>query len=233
MTGELPFAEASERNKTPILEALLSLLPARGHLLEIGSGTGQHAVHFAPRFARLCWQPSDRREYLAGLNARIRADGPPNILPAIELDVCRVWPDRSYAAVFSSNTAHIMSWPAVCAMFSGVGRRLAGGGAFCLYGPFNVDGCHTSASNEEFDRALRARDPDMGLRDVGALDSLARDRQMALTERIPMPANNQLLVFRSFQKKGPDTIFRPRTWDVLNPSAKNVSGPFFTQAVIT
>jgi SAM-dependent methyltransferase len=196
MTGELPFAEASERNKTPILEALLSLLPVRGHVLEIGSGTGQHIVHFAPHFPRLCWQPSDRPEYLADLNARIRADGPPNILPAIELDVCGAWPDRGYAAVYSSNTAHIMSWAGVCAMFSGVGRRLAGGGAFCLYGPFNVDGSYTSESNGEFDRALRARDPDMGLRDVEALDSLARERQMALQERIPMPANNQILVFR-------------------------------------
>jgi SAM-dependent methyltransferase len=199
MTGELPFAEACERNKTPILEALLSLLPARGHVLEIGSGTGQHVVHFAPRFDRLCWQPSDRPEYLAGLNARIRAEGPPNILPAIELDVFSAWPDREYAAVYSSNTAHIMSWPAVCAMFAGVGGRLAGGGAFCLYGPFNVDGGYTSASNREFDRALRARDPDMGLRDVESLDSLARERQMALTERLPMPANNQLLVFRNIR----------------------------------
>lgn len=196
---ELPFAEACERNKTPILEALLPLLPARGHVLEIGSGTGQHVVHFAPRCARLCWQPSDRAEYLAGLNARIRAEGPPNILPAIELDVFGAWPDREYAAVYSSNTAHIMSWPAVCATFAGVGRRLAGGGPFCLYGPFNDGGTYTSNSNEEFDRALRTRDPEMGLRDVEALDALGREHQMVLQQRIAMPANNQLLVFRSMR----------------------------------
>jgi hypothetical protein len=201
---DLPFAEACERNKTPILEALLSLLPTRGHLLEIGSGTGQHAVHFAPRFARLSWQPSERPEHLAGLNARIRAEGAPNILPAIALDVFAAWPDREYVAAYSSNTAHIMSWPAVCAMFVGIGRRLAGGGPFCLYGPFNEGGACTSTSNEEFDRALRSRDPEMGLRDVEALDALGREHRLALQQRIAMPANNQLLVFR---KKGAGYIF--------------------------
>lgn len=204
MSEALPFAEACERNKAPILEALLSLLPARGHLLEIGSGTGQHAVHFALRFARLSWQPSERPEHLAGLNARIRAEGGPNVLPAIALDVFEAWPDRGYVAAYSANTAHIMSWPAVCAAFAGVGRRLAAGGPFCLYGPFNEGGAYTSNSNEEFDRALRSRDPGMGLRDVEALDALGREHRMALQQRIAMPANNQLLVFR---KKGAGYIF--------------------------
>ena len=196
MTLELPFAEACERNKSPILDSLRTLLPGRGRVLEIGSGTGQHVVHFAPGFERLSWQPSERRELLPGLNARIRSEGCVNVLPAIELDVFGAWPDHEYAAAYSANTAHIMSWPGVCAMFSGVGRRLHGGGPFCLYGPFNIGDRFTSASNEEFDRALRQRDPDMGLRDVEALDSLARGHQMALQERIRMPANNLLLVFR-------------------------------------
>lgn len=197
MPSQLPFAEACERNKAPILACLERLLPARGLVLEIGSGTGQHVAHFAPRFARLSWQPSERSESLPGLNARIRAEACANVLPAIELDVFGAWPDREYAAVYSANTAHILAWRGVCAMFSGIGPRLHGGGPFCLYGPFNIGGRFTSASNEEFDRALRDRDPDMGLRDVEALDSLAGDHQMTLQECIRMPANNLLLVFRS------------------------------------
>jgi SAM-dependent methyltransferase len=196
MTLELPFAEACERNKTPILNCLRKLLPRRGWVLEIGSGTGQHVVHFAPRFERLSWQPSERRDLLPGLHARIRSEGCVNVLPAIELDVFGVWPDQEYAAAYSANTAHIMSWPGVCAMFSGVGRRLRSGGPFCLYGPFNIGGRFTSASNEEFDRSLRERDPGMGLRDAEALDSLAQDHQLVLQGRLQLPANNLLLVFR-------------------------------------
>ena len=196
--ADLPFADACERNKTPILEVLLPRLPGRGIMLEIGSGTGQHVVFFAPRFPRLGWQPTERGELLAGLNARIRAEGAPNVLPAIELDVGGVWPDRRFASVFSANTAHIMGWPAVCDMVAGIAPRLEPGGAFLLYGPFNVGGRPTSESNAEFDRQLRARDPEMGLRDTEALDALARRHGLMLRERIGMPANNQVLVF------GPD-----------------------------
>jgi SAM-dependent methyltransferase len=196
MTADLPFAEACERNKAPILAKLERVLPVRGRVLEIGSGTGQHVVHFAPLFPRLSWQPTERAEYLDGLNARIRQQGAMNILPAIELDVEGVWPDHHFAAAYSSNTAHIMSWEAVSAMIAGVGARLRRGGVFCLYGPFNAGGCYTSPSNEEFDRQLRARSPVMGLRDVQALEALARRHQLELSERLQLPANNQLLVFR-------------------------------------
>jgi hypothetical protein len=193
--ADLPFAEACERNREPIIEALLPRMPERGIVLEIGSGTGQHVVFFAPRFSRVSWQPSDRREHLPGLDARIRAEGGPNVLPAIELDVGGVWPDRHYSAVYSANTAHIMGWPKVCDMVSGIGRRLEPGGAFFLYGPFNVGGKATAESNAEFDRQLQARDTVRGLRDVEALDALARQHRMKLAERVAMPANNQLLVF--------------------------------------
>lgn len=202
MSVDLPYAEACERNKAPILDALRPRLPRRGHVLEIGSGTGQHVVHFAPQFGRLSWQPSERAELLPGLNARIRLEGGTNVLPAIELDVRGAWPDREYAAAYSANTAHIMGWPEVCAMFAGVGRRLAPGGVFCLYGPFNVGGNYTAPSNAAFDRQLQARDPAMGLRDTDALDSLAREHQMELEERVPLPANNQLLLFRSGRSHG-------------------------------
>jgi SAM-dependent methyltransferase len=191
-----PFSEAAERNKVPILGALGRLLPARGRVLEIGSGTGQHVVHFAPAFPRLSWQPTEQREHLEGLNARIRLEGPPNVLPAIELDVTGPWPDYCFEAVYSSNTAHIMPWDLVQAMFAGVSARMAPRGIFCLYGPFNVDGEFTSASNQEFDRQLRERDRAMGLRDVGALATLAGEQRMRLEECCPLPANNQLLVFR-------------------------------------
>ena len=178
------------------MQAMLPWLPARGHVLEVGSGSGQHVVHFAPHFDRLTWQPSEQREHLAGLNARIAQAAAVNVLPAIELDVQSLWPDRQYVAVYSANTAHIMSWPAVCATFAGVGRRLVREGVFCLYGPFNVNGSYTAPTNEAFDHQLRARDPEMGLRDLGALESLAEKHHMALEERIALPANNQLLVFR-------------------------------------
>jgi len=192
----LPSSDAAERNKGPILQELMSLLPNRGHVLEIGSGTGQHVVHFAPAWPRLTWQPTERREHLGGLNARVRLEGPTNVLPAIELDVMAAWPDRDFVAAFSSNTAHIMPWEAVCAMFAGIAPRLAAQGAFCLYGPFNVGGSYTAASNEAFDRDLRNRDPAMGLRDIEALADLAGKNGMVLLERRQLPANNQLLVFR-------------------------------------
>lgn len=196
----LPFSEASERNKAPILEALLTRLPARGRVLEVGSGTGQHVVHFAPAFPRLSWQPSEQREQLESLNARIRLQGCSRILPAIELDVSRAWPDHLYDAVYSANTAHIMSRELVECLFVGLAPRLVPGGLFCLYGPFVVSGRHTSESNAEFDRQLRLRDSSMGLRDVDDLVGLASCSGLRLEERLQLPANNQLLVFRRQQE---------------------------------
>jgi hypothetical protein len=196
MSAELAFAEACERNKGPILEALGPRLPGRGRVLEIGSGTGQHVVHFAPHSQRLSWQPTERREQLAALNARIDLEGRANVLPAIELDVFGPWPDRLYEATYSANTAHILSWAGVCALFAGVGPRLPTGAPFFLYGPFNVNGAYTSPGNESFDCQLRERDPEMGLRDIDALEGLGREHQLTLSERVALPANNQMLVFR-------------------------------------
>jgi len=195
----LPYSESCERNKAPILEVLQQLLPSCGKILEIGSGTGQHIVHFAPHFPVLQWQPSDRDEYLQGLTARVAYEGSPNILPPIKLDVLDEWPDGVFAAAYSANTAHIMGWDAVCATFTGLGAHLGPGGLYCLYGPFNQDGRFTADSNREFDSHLRNRDPQMGLRDLEALESLANRNQMVLHKQFPMPANNQILVFR---KKG-------------------------------
>jgi len=113
MTSCLPFSEACERNKAPILKVLGRVLPTRGQILEIGSCTGQHLVFFAPAFSSLCWQPSDQQEYIEGLSARISGEGSPNIFDPIELDVMNSWPDQFFDAVYSSNTAHIMSWESV------------------------------------------------------------------------------------------------------------------------
>ena len=196
MNDGLTFSAASERNKAPILDVLRKVLPAEGKVLEIGSGTGQHIVFFAPVFAQLTWQPSDQSGNLNGLKYRVRKEGSSNILHALELDVLGCWPDSKFDAVFSSNTAHIMSWQAVCAMFAGVADVLPPGGVFCLYGPFNEGGMFTSSSNEQFDSDLRARDPMMGLRDSAALELLAGRHQINLMKKFQLPANNQMLVFR-------------------------------------
>jgi len=192
----LPYSESCERNKAPILEVLQRLLPSGGNILEIGSGTGQHIVHFAPHFPALQWQPSDRDAYLQGLTARVQREGSPNILPPVKLDVLEQWPEGIFDAAYSANTAHIMGWDAVCATFTGLGAHLAVGGLYCLYGPFNQDGRFTSDSNRVFDSHLRSRDPEMGLRDLEALDSLASRNQMIFQKQFSMPANNQILVFR-------------------------------------
>ena len=195
MTFDLPYSEACERNRKPILDVLRQVLPDKGSLLEIGSCTGQHLVFFAASFPGISWQPSDQAEYLGGLTARISQQGTKNILEPVELNVLQHWPEQFFDAVYSANTAHIMSWDAVCAMFAGVGDALLPGGVFCLYGPFNVDGRFTSASNEAFDLSLRARDAAMGIRDLEALESLAQSNNMVIDRQYQLPANNCLLVF--------------------------------------
>ncbi len=192
----LPGSAASDRNKQPILEQLLRLMPADALVLEIGSGWGQHAVFFCQAMPGLAWQPSDRREELPVLRQRLEREGSPRIRTPVPLDVLdNCWPAGEFEAVFSANTAHIMSWPGVCATFEGVGACLVAEGLFFLYGPFNIGGRFTASSNEAFDHGLRTRNPEMGIRDLEALESLACNHQMKLQERISMPANNFLLVF--------------------------------------
>lgn len=195
MPHDLPFAPASERNKQPILEVLQRELPSSGLILEIGSGTGQHVVHFSQNLPELQWQPSDQAKNLPGLQGRLDQEAGANVLPAIQLDVAGDWPKIEVAAIFSANTAHIMSWPEVVHMFDGVAVLLKPAGVFCLYGPFNENGEFTSASNQQFDQQLRSQKPSMGLRDVAELEKLAQQRQLHLQQQIAMPANNQVLVF--------------------------------------
>ncbi|MDX1554421.1 MAG: DUF938 domain-containing protein [Xanthomonadales bacterium] len=197
--GGLAFSDACERNKHPILEVLEQHFPKRGFVLEIGSGTGQHVVYFAEKMTTLKWQPSDLAENLPALVERVEAEGGDNVKPPIALDIRdgdeAGWPERVLSAAFSANTAHIMSWSTVRTMFEGVGKRLKERGVFCLYGPFNDHGKYTSDSNRAFDLQLKSQDPEMGLRDVKSLETLAEKFNMRLADQVRMPANNHTLVF--------------------------------------
>lgn len=193
----ISFSSAAERNRQPILDQLEVLIPHHGSVLEVGSGTGQHAVFFTQKLPDLLWQPTDREENLAGLAARFEAEGNDNILPPLQLDViCDPWPGYIYDAAFSANTAHIMPWDAVVAMFAGVSAHLETHARFCLYGPFNIDNCFTSQSNAHFDASLRARDSRMGIRDMAMIESLANVHDMPLELKLAMPANNFILGFK-------------------------------------
>jgi cyclopropane fatty-acyl-phospholipid synthase-like methyltransferase len=193
----LTVAEACERNKGPILEVLRTELAACGSVLEIGSGTGQHAVHFAAGLPHLLWQPSELPEQLPPLAERMRLQGGENLSAPLALDVCDdPWPVTAVDAVFSANTLHIMAWSAVREFFRGVGGVLRSPGVLCVYGPFRLHGAHTSDSNAEFDRWLKARDPVSGIRDVEALDALARGAGLQFCADHAMPANNRTLVWR-------------------------------------
>jgi len=192
----LPFSAACERNKDPILEVLRVRLAARAQVLEVGSGTGQHAVHFSRALTHLVWHPTEQLAYLADLAERVKLEGPHNLRVPTLLDVRQaVWPLRAVDAVFTANTLHIMSWDEVMALFRGIGTVLAPGGALCIYGPFRYQGRYTSDSNREFDRMLQERDPHSGIRDIDAVSSLAGQYGMELDADHDLPANNRLLVF--------------------------------------
>jgi SAM-dependent methyltransferase len=192
----LPFSAACERNKAPILDVLRIRLADRSQVLEIGSGTGQHAVHFARALNHVTWHPTEQLAYLADLTERVKLDGPANLRAPAQLDVRQaVWPVRSVDVIFTANTLHIMSWAEVLCLFRGVGSVLAPGGVLCIYGPFRYDGRYTSDSNQEFDRMLQERDPNSGLRDILAVTSLAWQYGLRLEEDYVLPANNRLLAF--------------------------------------
>lgn len=192
-----PFSQACENNRAPILAVLARVFATRRRVLEIGSGTGQHAVYFAADLPHLAWQPSDVAENLPGIRRWIAEAGLANVRAPLALDVNDdPWPQSRYDAVFSANTAHIMHWPEVERMLARAAHALRPGGLFLLYGPFNYGGRFTSESNAQFDASLRARDPGMGIRDFESVDAAARAQGLALAEDNAMPANNRLLVWR-------------------------------------
>lgn len=198
---EKPFAPSCERNRDPILAMLREHFADSRHVLEIGSGTGQHAVHFAAAMPWLTWQCTDRAENLPGAVQWLNEAALPNTPTPIELDVATApWPMQAFDAVFSANTLHIMGWAEVELFFEGVGRlgerARSSGFTLALYGPFNYGGAYSSDSNRDFDVWLHARDTRMGIRDFEAVDALAQGAGLALVDDIAMPANNRLLVWR-------------------------------------
>lgn len=191
-----PFSEYAERNGVPILTVLRNEFANSTKVLEIGSGTGQHAARFAKELPFLQWQTSDRNENHDGIRAWVNDSGLTNLLPPLSLDVLSSnVAAASCDAVFSSNTAHIMSIEAVQKMFEIVGNALTAGGVFCLYGPFRQGGEFNTPSNAAFHRTLRSRNPEMGIRDIETLDDYARDNNMVRARLYAMPANNHIAVW--------------------------------------
>lgn len=204
MSDGKPYAEACDRNGGPILEVLQRYFADRRHVLEIGAGTGQHAVRFARALAQLIWQTSDVEENLPGIRLWLEDAGLPNLPPPLALDVCGTWPgglggsgaSARFDAVFTANTLHIMSWEAVQCLFAALPAVLSENSVLAVYGPFNYDGAFTSPSNAAFDAWLKQRSAHSGIRDFAAVDELARSIGFKLLEDHPMRANNRTLVWR-------------------------------------
>lgn len=195
--AEKPFAVYADRNGGPILDVLTDEFATVKRVLEIGSGTGQHAARFSAAMPHLAWQTSDLIENHPGINAWVDETNLTNLLPPLALDVRNgEIPSDAYDGVFSANTAHIMSFAAVTRMFALVGQGLAASGVFCLYGPFRQQGNFNTESNAAFDQSLRSRDPDMGIRDLEDLDALAADNGMQRQRLYAMPANNHIAVWQ-------------------------------------
>jgi cyclopropane fatty-acyl-phospholipid synthase-like methyltransferase len=192
-----PFSESSAENREPILAVLREVFANCSKVLEIGSGTGQHAVYFGAELSHLNWQTADLPQHHAGIRMWLDEVALPNVLAPIALDVNRSdWLDGRYDAVFSANTLHIVSWPEVEKFFAGVGKVLQPGGVLAIYGPFNYNGQFTSPSNARFDQWLKQRDPASGIRDFESVDALARAQNLILQWDIAMPVNNRTLVWR-------------------------------------
>ena len=191
-------APAVARNRDPILAVLRRVLPARGLVLEIASGTGEHAVHFAAGLPGVIWQPTDPDAVaLRSIAAWRETARLPNVLGPIQLDVTApTWPVQQADAMVCINMIHISPWRAAEALMSGAERVLASGGVLFLYGPYKEGGVHTASSNEAFDISLRARNPAWGVRDLEDVKALAARQGLEFVERIAMPANNLSVVFR-------------------------------------
>lgn len=197
MGAHKPYAPACDRNREPILAVLREHFADRRHVLEIGSGTGQHAVHFAGALPHLTWQTSDRAANLPGIRMWLDEAGLSNTPLPIELDVNDGWPAKTYDAVFSANTLHIMGWDDVVRLFAALPRVTSADTILAIYGPFNYGGRFTSDSNASFDARLKGEDPSQGIRDFEAVEPLARAAGFTLVHDRAMPANNRTLVFRS------------------------------------
>ncbi|WP_299585127.1 DUF938 domain-containing protein [uncultured Microbulbifer sp.] len=199
--ASLPDAPACARNRDPILSHLRRLLANSRQVLEVGSGTGQHAVYFAPRLPHLIWQTSERAEILPGVRAWLDSEPAPNLRQPLTLDVDAEWPELSFDSVFTANTLHIMSRESVQLFFRKLARILQPAGLLVVYGPFKIGGGFIGPTNADFDAQLKARNPNSGLRDLEWLDQLAAEAGMCREEFNYLPANNQLAVWRKDDNK--------------------------------
>ena len=194
-------AESCERNKVPILEVLKPIFADRNTVLEVGSGTGQHAVFFGESMPHLTWQTSELPGNHPGIQAWLDEANLSNVLPPLALDVREnAWPIEKVDAIYTANTLHIVSWEAVESFFAGVGRILEPGGLVAIYGPFNYGGNFTSESNAKFDLWLKDRDPLSGIRDFEAIEALALGVGLKLVQDYEMPANNRILFWQRMTK---------------------------------
>ena len=206
-----PRSEACERNRDPILKVLMQWFLEPGTALEIGSGTGQHAVYFAKHMPHVTWLSSDLDDNRPGIRSWVADAQLPNLPPPLRLDVSDpAWPVERTQYVFSANTAHIMNWNQVQAMFAGIGKTLGPKGVFCLYGPINHKGEFTSDSNRAFDSLLRSQNAEMGVRDDTALITLARRNNLQLVGDYWLPANNRTLVWVKQEGSATDATARNR-----------------------
>jgi SAM-dependent methyltransferase len=193
---ERRHAPAAERNRGPILDVLARVLPARGTVLEMASGTGQHVAHFAAALPGLVWLPSESDSQLHTSIAAWTA-GLSNVRPPIALDATAAgWPVAALDAVYAANLVHITPWEVCLGLLAGAGRHLVPGGLLVLYGPYRIDGEHTAPSNAAFDQQLRRSDPRWGVGDLEAVRDAGKPHGLRLEERVAMPANNQTLIFR-------------------------------------
>ena len=196
MTTDKPFSPACERNREPILAVLRERFADRRHVLEIGSGTGQHAVHFAAALPHMVWQTSDVANHLPGIRMWLDEAALPNTPLPLTIDVNDTLPAGRYDAVFSANTLHIMGWPEVQRLFAQLPAVMEPGALLTVYGPFNRDGRFSSPGNAAFDADLRAGDPRCGIRDVEAVAALATVAGLTLLEDRAMPANNRCITWQ-------------------------------------
>ena len=190
------YSSSCVQNQEPILKIIKPLLLEKYTVLEVGSGTGQHAVFFAEHMPHLNWQASDQAQYLSSINAWVDEAKLNNTPPAINLDVTQAWPALEFDVIFSANTTHIMSWEMVVDFFQGVGESLGENGLFILYGPFNYHQQYTSQSNADFDMWLKNRDPNSAIRHFEALMELAKKAKLTLLKDYEMPANNRILCWK-------------------------------------
>jgi len=191
-----PYSDSCDQNREPILAVIAPLFLTANSVLEIGSGTGQHAIYFAEKMQHLTWHTSDCSGNLQGINMWLTEAQLPNVVAPIELDVsASKWPLMSVDAIFTANSLHIMHQPDVVNLIAGAGQLLPHGGSLVIYGPFNYNRQYTSESNARFDQWLKARDPGSGIKHFEEVVALANDYDMSLAEDYAMPANNRILHF--------------------------------------